>query len=84
MKPLNKLKMIRARKQLSIIQSAYIPWKGFFDLVNRCDEYVDSRIQFSSPKVTGTTVIGSKRTVGLLGLRFRLKPQDGSNNEFKT
>lgn len=48
MKPLNKLKMIRARKRLSIIQSAYIPWKGFFDLVDRCDEYVilDS-VQFS-------------------------------------
>ncbi|WP_161554421.1 WbqC family protein, partial [Escherichia coli] len=22
------------------IQSCYIPWKGFFDLLNRCDEYV--------------------------------------------
>jgi WbqC-like protein family len=26
--------------RISIIQSCYIPWKGFFDLVSRCDEYV--------------------------------------------
>jgi hypothetical protein len=30
----------RPRKRIAIIQSAYIPWKGFFDLVARCDEYV--------------------------------------------
>jgi len=28
------------RKRISIIQSCYIPWKGFFDLISRCDEYV--------------------------------------------
>src|ERR1043166_9085738 len=27
-------------KRIAIVQSAYIPWKGFFDLVGRCDEYV--------------------------------------------
>jgi hypothetical protein len=26
--------------RISIIQSCYIPWKGFFDLIGRCDEYV--------------------------------------------
>jgi hypothetical protein len=26
--------------RIAIIQSAYIPWKGFFDLIGRCDEYV--------------------------------------------
>jgi hypothetical protein len=26
--------------RISIIQSNYIPWKGFFDLIGRCDEYV--------------------------------------------
>src|SRR5947209_1186867 len=25
---------------ISIIQSSYVPWKGFFDLIGRCDEYV--------------------------------------------
>lgn len=25
---------------MAIIQSAYIPWRGFFDLIGRCDEYV--------------------------------------------
>jgi hypothetical protein len=27
-------------KRVAIIQSAYIPWKGFFDLANRCDVYI--------------------------------------------
>jgi hypothetical protein len=26
--------------RISIIQSCYIPWRGFFDLIGRCDEYV--------------------------------------------
>ena len=26
--------------RVAIIQSSYIPWKGFFDLIGRCDEYV--------------------------------------------
>lgn len=26
--------------RICIIQSCYIPWKGFFDLIERCDEYV--------------------------------------------
>lgn len=27
-------------KRIATIQSCYIPWKGFFDLISRCDEYV--------------------------------------------
>ena len=27
-------------KRIAIIQSAYVPWRGFFDLIGRCDEYV--------------------------------------------
>jgi hypothetical protein len=26
--------------RIAIIQSCYVPWKGFFDLIGRCDEYV--------------------------------------------
>ncbi len=26
--------------RITIIQSCYIPWKGFFDLIGRCDQYV--------------------------------------------
>jgi hypothetical protein len=29
-----------AMKRVAIIQSCYVPWKGFFDLIGRCDEYV--------------------------------------------
>lgn len=27
-------------KTLVILQSSYIPWKGYFDLISRCDEFV--------------------------------------------
>lgn len=27
-------------KVVAILQSNYIPWKGYFDLINRCDEFV--------------------------------------------
>jgi hypothetical protein len=26
--------------RIAIIQSCYVPWRGFFDLIRRCDEYV--------------------------------------------
>jgi hypothetical protein len=26
--------------RIAIIQSSYVPWKGFFDLIGRCDQYV--------------------------------------------
>lgn len=26
--------------RIAIIQSCYVPWKGFFDLIGRCDQYV--------------------------------------------
>ncbi len=26
--------------RVAIIQSSYVPWKGFFDLIGRCDEYI--------------------------------------------
>jgi hypothetical protein len=32
--------MTKAAKRIAIIQSCYVPWKGFFDLIGRCDEYV--------------------------------------------
>jgi hypothetical protein len=32
--------MAQATNRVAIIQSCYIPWKGFFDLIGRCDEYV--------------------------------------------
>lgn len=27
-------------RRVSIVQSNYVPWKGFFDLIGQCDEYV--------------------------------------------
>jgi hypothetical protein len=35
------------RKRVAIIQSCYVPWKGFFDLIGRCDEFiVFDRVQY--------------------------------------
>jgi WbqC-like protein family len=35
------------RKRVAIVQSCYVPWKGFFDLMGRCDEYVIfDRVQY--------------------------------------
>ncbi|WFU83858.1 WbqC family protein [Bradyrhizobium sp. CIAT3101] len=34
--------------RICIIQSCYIPWKGFFDLIGQCDEYVVfDRVQYA-------------------------------------
>jgi hypothetical protein len=30
----------RGRKRVGIVQSCYIPWKGYFDLINSVDEFV--------------------------------------------
>ncbi len=27
-------------RRIAIVQSSYVPWKGFFDLIGQCDEYV--------------------------------------------
>jgi hypothetical protein len=27
-------------KTVAIVQSSYIPWKGYFDLISRCDEFI--------------------------------------------
>src|SRR3954454_14624933 len=27
-------------RRTCVVQSCYVPWKGFFDLIGRCDEYV--------------------------------------------
>jgi hypothetical protein len=32
--------MISAQKTVAIVQSNYIPWKGYFDLINQVDEFI--------------------------------------------
>ena len=29
-----------AHKRLAIVQSSYVPWKGYFDLIRACDEFI--------------------------------------------
>ena len=34
--------------RIAIIQSCYVPWRGFFDLIGRCDQYVMfDRVQYA-------------------------------------
>lgn len=35
-----RLNPMTARKKIAIVQSSYIPWRGYFDLINAVDEYV--------------------------------------------
>src|SRR3954447_25250294 len=30
----------RKPRRICVVQSCYVPWKGFFDLIGQCDEYV--------------------------------------------
>jgi WbqC-like protein family len=47
-------------KRLAIIQSCYIPWRGFFDFIGRVDEdIIFDDVQFGG--VTGT-MLGVNRT----------------------
>jgi hypothetical protein len=32
--------MVDSRKKVAIIQSNYIPWKGYFDIINMVDEFI--------------------------------------------
>ncbi len=34
-----------AKKSVAILQSSYIPWKGYFDIIHQVDEFIlfDSR-----------------------------------------
>jgi len=32
--------MTRPPKRIAIVQSCYIPWKGYFDLIRRVDEFI--------------------------------------------
>lgn len=45
-------------KKVAILQSNYIPWKGYFDIINMVDEFIlydDMR----TPEGTGETEIKS-------------------------
>ena len=39
-------------KKVAILQSNYIPWRGYFDLINYVDEFI-FMMMFNIPKGTG-------------------------------
>jgi hypothetical protein len=49
-------------KKVAIVQSNYIPWKGFFDLIAAADEFVlYSMMMLNLPRTIGAIEIKSKR-----------------------
>lgn len=58
------------RKRVAILQSNYIPWKGYFDLINSVDEFVlYDTAQFT--KNDWRNRKRSRRRVAWHGLQFR-------------
>ena len=57
-------------KKIAILQSNYIPWKGYFDLINLVDEFIlYDDMQFTA--VTGVTATKSKLHQVSSGFLFR-------------
>ncbi len=57
-------------KKIAILQSNYIPWKGYFDLINLVDEFI-YMTTCSIPAVTGVTATKSKLHQVSSGFLFR-------------
>jgi len=47
-------KLSRMGKRIAIVQSSYLPWKGYFDLIASVDEFI-LYDECSSPRTTGAT-----------------------------
>jgi hypothetical protein len=71
--------------KIAIIQSCYIPWKGFFDLIGQCDEYVifDS-VQYARRHWHNRNKIKTPNGVVWLTIPVRTKGEfDGSIEEIQ-
>jgi len=44
---------IRRLKKVAIVQSDYIPWKGYFDLINLVDEFKSEGIELKYVDYSG-------------------------------
>ncbi|MEZ4661163.1 MAG: WbqC family protein [Caldilineaceae bacterium] len=54
---------MKTGKRVAILQSNYIPWKGYFDLINQVDEFI-CWIRCNIPAAIGAIVTrSSRRTV---------------------
>ena len=74
-----------AKKSVAILQSSYIPWKGYFDIIHQVDEFIlfDSR-QYTSGDWRNRNQIKTKD--GLQWLSIPVKKKGGSTqniNEVK-
>lgn len=51
-------------KKLAIVQSNYIPWKGYFDLINRVDEFIIlDEVQFTKNDWRNINKIKSRSSI---------------------
>ncbi len=74
-----------AQKSVAILQSSYIPWKGYFDIIHKVDEFIlfDSR-QYTPKDWRNRNQIKTKD--GLQWLSIPVKKKGGSTqniNEVK-
>ena len=63
-------------QKVAIVQSAYIPWKGLFDMINRVDTFVF----LDSVQFTKRSWINRNRIKSPLGTRWLTVPVNGSTS----
>ena len=62
---------------VGIVQSAYLPWKGYFDIIRRCDKFVFfDTVQFSK-----RSWVTRNRIKSPLGTRWISVPVSGSTSQ---
>lgn len=61
-------------KTVAIVQSSFIPWKGYFDLANQVDEFVFfDDVQFTKRDWRSRNYINSKKGLQLLSVPIKVK-----------
>ena len=64
-------------KTVAIVQSSFIPWKGYFDLANQVDEFVFfDDVQFTKRDWRSRNYIKSKKGLQLLSVPIKVKVED--------
>ena len=58
-------------KKVAILQSNYIPWKGYFDMIAAVDEFIlYDDMQYTRRKLTQVLLIRSRHLKACSGLLF--------------
>ena len=64
-------------KKIAILQSNYIPWKGYFDLINMVDEFVIfDQVQYTKNDWRNRNQIKTKQSIQWLTIPISHKESD--------